>query len=378
MTREPIDSDDERGSATERRSDHANRGSVSEDATGRDGLPATRSTDSKAAGGRATDGGTRNRETRDDRTMVGGSEDEPLRRGPFQRWAADSISNPGRVYRSMFYVATVFFLLTTLFPFYWLLMVALTPEGRQQDIFLTPNGFNPGAFVEVFQIIPFHRYMFNSFVIATASTIVVLVIASLAGYAFGRLEFPGKLPMLLLVLVISFFPPAAFFIPLNELFNTPVGILEPITGDGTLYNTPGAMVLPLSAIFMPLAIFILTTFYSQIPDGLEDAARVEGTTRLGALFRVIIPLSAPGVATAGVLTFIAVYNEFFFSFLMTDGQPQNWAPILEGILGYQGQYEVMYHLMAASSIIGVIPVAILVIVAQERIVSGLTAGALKE
>ncbi len=320
-----------------------------------------------SSGGR-TDGGA----IFDDRTEA------ELDRGPFQQWVADSISEPERAYRSMFYVATIFFLFTTLFPFYWLLMVALTPEGQQQDIILTPNGFNPGAFVEVFEVIPFHWYMFNSFVIATASTIIVLVVASLAGYAFGRLQFPGKVPMMLLVLVVSFFPPAAFFIPLNDLFNLQFAVLEPVTGDGSLYNTPGAMVMPLSALFMPLAIFILTTFYSQIPDGLEDAARVEGTTRLGALFRVIIPLSAPGVATAGVLTFIAVYNEFFFSFLMTDGQPENWAPILEGILGYQGQYEVMYHLMAAASIIGVIPVAILVIVAQEKIVSGLTAGALKE
>lgn len=325
-----------------------------------------------ADGGRPTD--------REDAhgVLVEDADDAELDRGPFQRWVANAISDPERAYRAMFYTATVFFLLTTLFPFYWLLMVALTPEGRQQDIVLTPNGFNPGAFVEVFQVLPFHWYVFNSFVIATASTIVVLIIASLAGYAFGRLEFPGKTPMMLLVLIISFFPPAAFFIPLNDLFNTQFFLLEPVTGDGTLYNTPGAMVLPLSAIFMPLAIFILTTFYAQIPDGLEDAARVEGTTRLGALVRVIVPLSAPGVATAGVLTFIAVYNEFFFSFLMTDGQPENWAPILEGILGYQGQYEVMYHLMAASSIIGVIPVAILVIVAQEKIVSGLTAGALKE
>ena len=328
---------------------------------------------------RMTDGG-QPAEGEGDDVLIGEESDEEavLDRGPFERWASKAIKNPERAYRSMFYTATIFFLVTTLFPFYWLLMVALTPEGRQQDIILTPNGFNPGAFIEVFEVLPFHWYMFNSFVIATASTIIVLVIGSLAGYAFGRLDFRGKLPMMLLVLVISFFPPAAFFIPLNDLFNTSVFLLEPITGDGTLYNTPGAMVLPLSAIFMPLAIFILTTFYAQIPDGLEDAARVEGTTRLGALFRVIIPLSAPGVATAGVLTFIAVYNEFFFSFLMTDGQPENWAPLLEGILGYQGQYEVLYHLMAASSIIGVIPVAILVVVAQEKIVSGLTAGGLKE
>ncbi|QLG47735.1 carbohydrate ABC transporter permease [Natrinema halophilum] len=311
-------------------------------------------------------------------TVLEDDRDAELDRGPLQQWAANSISHPERVYRAMFYVAAIFFLFTTLFPFYWLLMVALTPEGQLQDIVFTPNGFNPGAFVEVFQVIPFHVYMFNSFVIALGSTIVVLVIASLAGYAFGRLQFPGRTPLMLLVLVISFFPPAAFFIPLNDLFNTSFAFLRPITGDGTLYNTPFALVTPLSAIFMPLAIFILTTFYGQIPDGLEDAARVEGTTRLGALFRVIIPLSAPGVATAGVLTFIAVYNEFFFSFLMTDGQPENWAPILDGILAYQGQYQVLYNLMAAASILGVIPVAILVVIAQEKIVSGLTAGALKE
>jgi len=183
---------------------------------------------------------------------------------------------------------------------------------------------------------------------------------------------------MLLVLVISFFPPAAFFIPLNDLFNTSFFFLEPITGDGTLYNTPFALVTPLSAIFMPLAIFILTTFYSQIPDGLEDAARVEGTTRLGALFRVIIPLSAPGVATAGVLTFIAVYNEFFFSFLMTDGQPENWAPILDGILALSGAVPGAVQPHGRGEHPRVIPVAILVVIAQEKIVSGLTAGALKE
>ncbi len=298
--------------------------------------------------------------------------------GPFERWVGSAISDPSRAYRPMFWLVTIFFLFTTLFPFYWLLMVALTPEGQLQDVWLAPNGFNPGIFIEIFQIIPFHRYMFNSFVIATVSTIFVLLVASLAGYVFGRLSFPGKGPLMLLVLLVSFFPPAVFFIPLNDLFNTNFAVLEPVLSNGSLYNTPYALVIPLSALYLPLAIFILTTFYSQIPDGLEDPARVEGTTRLGALFRVIIPLSAPGVATAGVLTFIGVYNEFFFSFLMTDGQPQNWAPILAGILSFQGQYQTLYNAMAAASIVGVLPMAILVVVAQEKIVSGLTAGGLKE
>ncbi|WP_123536750.1 carbohydrate ABC transporter permease [Halosimplex salinum] len=302
--------------------------------------------------------------------------------GPLRRWTRDAIQNPGSTYRGLFYVVTLFFLVTTLFPFYWLLVLALTPGDQMRNIGLLPNGFNPYAFVEMFERLPFHVYMFNSIVIALTTTVIVLLVGSFAGYAFGRLRFRGKTPLLLLLLAISYFPPAAFILPLFQLFTGNVTLVTlPVVGavqSPNWFNTPGAMVTPFSALFLPLSIFILTTFYSQIPDGLEDAARVEGTTRIGALFRVIIPLSAPGVATAGVLTFIGVYNEFFISFLMTDGQAENWAPIVWGVVNYQGQYQAFYNLMAAASIVGVLPVVILVVVAQERIVSGLTAGALKE
>ncbi|MFC7136899.1 carbohydrate ABC transporter permease [Halobaculum litoreum] len=310
--------------------------------------------------------------SRDTRTD-GGVQGEPeLKRGPFQRWVASTIKEPQKAYRAMFYVATIFFLATTLFPFYFLLVLALTPENAPLALFPTAPRFE--VFLDVFDRVNFLRYMFNSLVLALSTTAVVLLLASLAGYVFGRLQFPGRTPLMLLILAISYFPPAAFFLPLYQLFtgNVVPGL--------SLYNTPGSMILPFSSLFMPLSIFILTTFYGQIPDGLEDAARVEGTTRLGALFRVIIPLSAPGVATAGVLTFISVYNEFFFSQLMNNGQPANWAPIVGGLLSLQraGQFQVTYGVMAAGSIIAVVPVAILVVVAQERIVSGLTAGALKE
>ena len=302
--------------------------------------------------------------------------------GPYERWVEGAIEQPGKVYRAMFVVVTIFFLITTLFPIYWLIVLALTPEDALSNVGVLPNGFNPGAFVEVFETVPFHWYMINSIVLGLITTAIVLVFASLAGYVFGRLDFPGKMPLMLLILAVSYFPPAAFLLPLFRLFTGNVTFLS-LPNVGTvnsplLFNTPGALVLPYSALFMPLSIFILTTFYSQIPDGLEKAARIEGTTRIGALFRVIMPLSAPGVATAGVLTFISVYNEFFFGYLMTDGQAQNWAPVVWGILRFQGQYADLYNLMAAASIMGIIPVAILVVIAQERIVSGLTAGALKE
>jgi multiple sugar transport system permease protein len=300
--------------------------------------------------------------------------------GPFQRWAKSGIKNPAKVYRAMFYIVTVFFLATTLFPFYWLLMVAVTPQNGSTGLLPRNRAgevvFDASSFVEVFEVVQFARFMFNSLFLATVTTAFVLVIASLAGYVFGRLEFPGRRPLMLIILAVSYFPPAAFLLPLFRLFTGNIGGL----GFVELYNTPGAMILPFSALFMPLSIFILTTFYGQIPDGLEDAARVEGTTRLGALFRVIVPLSAPGVATAGVLTFIAVYNEYFFSSLMTNGEAAAWSPIVRGILQLQqaGQFEVTYGMMAAGSIIAVLPVAILVVIAQEKIVSGLTSGALKE
>ncbi|SFG40285.1 multiple sugar transport system permease protein [Halopelagius inordinatus] len=321
-------------------------------------------------GKKQTDGGTN----------VGTAQDADISRGPLERWVGKVIKNPKRAYRAMFYVATFFFLVTTLFPFYWLLVLALTPNNLISNMGLVPKGFNPEVFVLMFERVPFHLFMFNSFVLGIATTVIVLLLASLAGYVFGRLRFPGKSVLMLAILAISYFPPAAFFLPLFELFTGNLAVsLGPLTiSSPDLFNTPAPMVLPFSALFMPLSIFILTTFYGQIPDGLEDAARVEGTTRLGALFRVIIPLSAPGVATAGVLTFISVYNEFFFSFLMNNGEANSWAPIVAGILKYQGQFDTPYNLMAAASIVGVLPVAILVIIAQEKIVSGLTAGALKE
>jgi multiple sugar transport system permease protein len=320
--------------------------------------------------------------------------------GPLARWTQRAIQDPERVYRALFYVAMAFFLVTTLFPFYWLLVLAVTPSGRLlagsflPEVTLfgvsatfplpVPNGFNPQAFITVFEQVPFHLYMLNSFALAVTTTVIVIVVASLAGYVFGRLRFPGRAFLMLGILAVSYFPPAAFVIPLFQAFagNAPITLPFtdiPLFTPPRLLNTPGSMVLPFSALFMPLSIFILTTFYGQIPDGLEDAARVEGTTRLGALFRVIMPLSAPGVATAAVLTFIAVYNEYFFSSIMaTSTEAARWSPIVGGILSYQTQYTTQYNLMAAASIVGVLPVVILVIVAQERIVSGLTSGALKE
>lgn len=296
--------------------------------------------------------------------------------GLFGRLAEYSMRNPQQVYRYLFYVAAGAFLLISLFPIYWLMVIALTSPDNMSNIWFLPHGFNIGVFIRIFQTTSFHWYVLNSLIIATVTTILVLLFASLAGYVFGRMEFRFRRPLMLITLAISYFPAASYLIPLFRLLTGNVSVLG--IQSPNLFNTHLGIIIPILGIMMPLSIFILTTFYSQIPDGLEDAARVEGTTRLGALFRVIMPLSAPGVATAGVLTFINVYNEFFFSFLMSDGTVSNGAPLVWGMIRFQERFGASYGQMAAASLVATIPIVILVVVAQERIVSGLTSGALKE
>jgi len=286
----------------------------------------------------------------------------------FQRWSRLAILDSDRIYRGLFAVVVGFFLLVTLFPFYWLVLLAVTPSNLVGDLGLTPIAVDVSVFVRAFTVVPFYWYVFNSVVIAVLTTVVVVFVGSIGGYVFGRLEFRGRRPLLLVVLVVSYFPQTAFLIPLFNLLTGNVSVLGVSTP--TLFNTPGAIVLPVSALVMPLAIYVLSIFYGQIPDGLEDAARIEGSTRLGALWRVIVPLSAPGVATVAVLTFVIAYNEFFFSFLMTNGQPDNWSPIVWGIQLYGG------GLAAAASIVGIVPMAVIVLLARRRIVSGLGRGAL--
>ena len=304
-------------------------------------------------------------------------DDEDESQSRIGRWADDWIRNPEKAYSVMFVFMGGVLLTTTLFPLYWLFAVAMAKPG-QSNIPLVPTQIDLSAFVVIFQQVPFARFMFNSLFYAFTVTIIVLLIASLAGYAFGRLQFRGKNVLLFSLLVISFFPPATLFLPLFRAFNQQVAILGIFTLPVEIYGSPAAVITPLSAFSLPLAIFILTTFYAQIPDGLEDAARIEGTTRLGALFRVIVPLSAPGVATAGSLTFITVYVEFFFSFLMTGDRASEWAPIVNGVLAFPTRDTTRYDLQAAASLVAIVPVAILVVVAQEKIISGLTQGALKE
>ncbi|SDM35405.1 multiple sugar transport system permease protein [Halogranum gelatinilyticum] len=286
-----------------------------------------------------------------------------------QRGVANAIRYPGAAYRLLRAVVIGFFLVAFGFPLYWLLVLSVTPPGAAFGLGLFPETVTPVNFLyllDPFGRSPFLYYIVNSVVLSAATTVVVLVVATFAGYVFGRLRFPGRRVLMLATLSIAYFPPAAFLVPLFRLFTgnvTLFGLRPPM-----VYNTAGSVVFPLSALTLPLAIFVLTTFFQQIPDTLEDAARVEGTTRLGALWRVVLPLSGPGLASAAVLTFIQVYNEFFYSYLMNDGQVDNWAPIAPALVNLQ---ETGPTFAAAGSVAALVPVVVLVALASERLVDAI-------
>lgn len=286
-----------------------------------------------------------------------------------------SIVNSDTLYRNLFYFTAICIVLISLAPFYYLFVIALTPSSRTTDAGIVPAGFDPSSFIEMFQVVPLHRFVFNSLVIAVMVTVIVLVFASLAGYVFGRMDFRGKPILFIGILVLSYFPGATFIVGLFRLLTGNISVLGISSPD--LFGTPGVVALPLTTLTLPIAILLLTTFYSQIPDGLEDAARVTGSTRIGSLYRIIAPLSAPGLVTAGILTFITAYNEFFFSQLLTTGAAADWSPIVWGLSNYQTQVSVRYDLMAAASLFAILPIALLVLVAQKKIVSGLSGGTLR-
>lgn len=290
--------------------------------------------------------------------------------GRIARATDNAIRYPTAVYRLLFVTVVGFLMLFAGFPVYWLLIVSATPTGTAPA--LVPAAVTPGNYLTV-AASGFFRYVFNSLVVAGSATVVVVAVASLAGYAFGRLEFPGKRVLLLVTLCVAYFPPVAFVVPLFRLLSGAItwSAFGVTVASPDLFNTPAGPGVPLTGLSMPLAIFVLTTFFDRIPDTLEDAARVEGTTRLGALARVIVPLSRPGIATAAVLTFLQVYTEFFFSLLMTNGDPDDWAPIVPPLRGFAA---VDASFAAAAAVTALIPIVLLLALADDHIVAGLTTG----
>jgi ABC-type glycerol-3-phosphate transport system permease component len=184
-------------------------------------------------------------------------------------------------------------------------------------------------------------------------------------YAIARLQFPGKRLALVFVLAISMFPQVAIVAPLFMVLRA-----------GGLLDTSPGLVLPYLTFAMPLTIWLLVGFFRQLPAGLEEAAQIDGAGRVRTLIEIILPLAWPGIATTAILTFLYSWNEFLFALSFTLGPDRYTVPV--AITLFRGQYEVPWGQILAAAVIATLPVALLVLVAQRRIISGLTAGAIKD
>ena len=284
---------------------------------------------------------------------------------PRPRAARPSLGRPP-LSRIGFYAMAALFAAFAFFPMLWILDTSLKPldELTAQPILYLPTHPTLSNYQIAFQQAPFARYYLNSVVVSLSATLACLVLASLAGYALARLRFRGKQVVLVGILTASFFPPITQLIPLYQLML-----------NLHLLNTYWALIIPYTFHTLPMAIWLLSAYLRDIPRDLEEAAMVDGTSRLGAFWRVIVPVSAPGFVTAAIIVFVYNWNEFLFA--LTYEPDANMRTIPVGIALYQGQFTFPWGTITAATVVAVLPLVVIILVFQRRLITGLTAGAVK-
>ncbi len=253
----------------------------------------------------------------------------------------------------------------SLFPFFWFV---ITSFKSQQEVEAIPPTWLPSGGVGFYRsaLVEYHLadYILNSVVVAGATTLIALAVGIPAAYALARLKLPGKTWIMGGLLSVSMFPQVAIAGPVWQ-------ILEGLGG----LNTRWGLLLPYITLTLPLVIWILASFFKELPEELEEAARVDGCGVFQTMIRVMVPLAAPGIFTAAILTFIYAWNEFFFALLILTQPEKQTLPV--GIALFQGEFSMPWGELAAASVIATLPLVILVICFQRWIVSGLSAGAVK-
>ena len=260
-------------------------------------------------------------------------------------------------------VATVVF---CLFPFYWIINTSLKTGAELSTGRLFPMHPSFANYSSIFKNGDFTTALRTSAIDAGIATLISLAIGSFAGYALARLRFPRKFLILAIILSISTFPPIAIAAPFFKIW-TDIG----------LYNTYLGLILPFLTFVLPLTVYILVSFFREIPKELEEAALVDGATHFQAFRKVVLPLAAPGLVTAGLLAFIFAWNEFLLSITLTSTAARR--PVSAAIAFFTGssQFQVPIGTISAALVTITIPLIVLVVIFQKRIVAGLTAGAVK-
>ncbi|MGH3354776.1 MAG: carbohydrate ABC transporter permease [Nocardioidaceae bacterium] len=265
------------------------------------------------------------------------------------------------------YIGIALIVVYCLAPFYWMAVSSLRRTSDMFDISALPSPVSFENYAAVFQ--PgqgFGRALLNSLVVAGTTTVLALLIGTVTAYALARLDFRFKRFVLTSIIATSMFPVVALIVPLLKLF-TEIGWI----------NTYQALIFPSLSFALPLAVWNLTAFFRQMPAELEQAAMIDGCTQGQAFRRIIMPLAAPGVFTTAIITFVIAWNEFLIALTMTTQQSMQTAPVAISKFVGASQFVTPFGSQMAAGVLMTIPLVILVLLFQRRIVAGLSAGGVK-
>lgn len=252
------------------------------------------------------------------------------------------------------------------FPALWIFFTSLKTETEllRYPITIVPEDPTLQNYTRVFVDQPILLFMWNSVVVASLSTLLCIFVSALAAYAIVRLRIPGRNIVLSLLLAVSMFPLISLMVPLFQTMRT-LGWL----------NTYPALIFPYAVLSMPVCTLVMASFFQDIPADLENAAMIDGCSRLGALWHVVVPLAAPGVFTAAILAFVNAWDEFLLALTLSSRVASRTLPV--GITLYQGEFAFPWPIISAALIVAIVPICVLIAIFQERVVSGLTAGGVK-
>jgi trehalose/maltose transport system permease protein len=254
----------------------------------------------------------------------------------------------------------------TLFPFYWAIVSSLKTGSALFEVNPWPKEPAWSNYAAVFEGQPFGQNILNSVIVATAVVVLSLFLGLTASFALARIEFRGRKALLLSVLAVSMFPQIAVLSGMFELVRW-LGV----------YNKLPALVIANLILTLPFTVWVLTTFMRELPKELEEAAIVDGATPWMIVTRVFLPLLGPAMATTGLLAFIAAWNEFLFALTFTQSDNVRTVPVAIALFSGGSAFETPWGLIMAASVIVTVPLVVLVLIFQRKIISGLTAGAVK-
>jgi multiple sugar transport system permease protein len=248
-------------------------------------------------------------------------------------------------------------------PFLWQVLTSLRPEAELTSVGL-PSALSLASYAGAFEGRSFARVILNSLLVATATTVLCLTVGASAAFALAKLEFHGRRFVLAAALVVSMFPPIATVSPLYLAVRA-VGLRDHLAG----------LILPYTTFALPLTLWVLTGFFRELPDELYRAAIVDGCSPFQAFRKVLLPLAGPGLATTAILVFIFAWNEFLYALTFTSSPSRRTIPVAISL--FAGEHKEPWGEVAAASVVATLPLVVVTLLFQRKIVSGLTAGAVK-